>query len=669
MSKIVIIGGGPVGLYLAYKLRKAGVAKENIVVYEPRAGEYARPGHINGDIFEKLNDELQQKKWPSDKTGHIKDVENILHSQVIESAINIERKRFVRFSDDAAHPGVVVADAEGREETVACSHVFDCSGNQRVVINEVNEAVTPAPFTVKPISKKVEVKNHFLAFVKMSEAHLRRINISHLNEPSSGITSLYALFNALHTPEPSSLEYARTIEKLRSFGWNQFGLPNCYGMNFTKGKVCLYMECPDNLPQEQQEAWVQAVINATTNSTDITFEQLPPTKKSYRKPRFNSFKVDPMEVQQVGYQGDGFPLVVASGDAQIEPNYVLAHGVKDGLRRVDQMIEEMIIVDRSIAYFDEKEYQRAITGQLDKHRQAIIQHYNKRSIYFRDKLQKAEREYSAALTGTLESTEREQFNTSLIEIKARLGYLNAEERLTKLHDYSGKVSFVKSSTDTLAAELSEIQDALLVALNGLPASFVTERQRSEEMFLEATVTWKGLGGALFQKKKYAQALEAYEQALSNYQNPLLAGKYPLEELVLHSNSVLCLKNMGRKTDAIVLAKNAIEKYPDTPEFLVIRQKVMYQLLKTLNDEFKGTVPKDDLVKWQLFVACHKNLLNENSEPEKQQLFSGLPSVDCTENRSERSNGGSYSVSDLSIFQKSNTPGSVRLSLLPITPLI
>ena len=332
MSKIVIIGGGPIGLYLAYKLRKAGIAKEDILVFDPRAGEYARPGHINSEIFAKLNVELPQKeKWPSDKTGHIKDIEHILHSQIIESAINIEKKRFVRFSDDANHPGVIVADAEGHEETIECSHVFDCSGNQRVVINKINEMVSPAPFTVQPISHKVEVKKHFLAFVKMSEANLRRINTAHLNEPSSGIISLYQLFNTINTSEPSPLEYARTIEKLRSFGWNQFGIPNCYGMGFTKGKVCLYMECPDNLPQEQYEAWVQAVINATTNSTDITFEQLPPTKKSYRKPRFNSFTVNPMEVKQVGYQGEGLPLVIASGDAQIEPNYVLAHGVKDGL--------------------------------------------------------------------------------------------------------------------------------------------------------------------------------------------------------------------------------------------------------------------------------------------------------------------------------------------------
>lgn len=667
MSQIVIIGAGPIGLYLAYKLKKAGIALNNIVIYDPRAGEYSRPGHINRNIFALLEEALNKRFWPKEKTGHIKDVERILHAQITESKIKIEKKKFIRFSDNTTHPGVVIADEEGNEETIVCDYVFDCTGNQRIVVNKVNELVTPKPLTIKPISSQVEVKNHFLAFVKMSMTNVERINQSHLNQPSSELVSLFSLFNSHLPPEPSPLEYARTMEHLRSFGWNQFGLPNCYGMNFTKGKVCLYMECPDNLPQERYEAWVQAVINATTNSTDITFEQLPATKKPYRKPRFNSFTVDPLELEQVGHKADGLPLVVAVGDAQIEPNYVLAHGVKDGLKRVDKMIHEMIIINQSIAYFDEKEYHRAIAKQLDKHRQSIIKHYNKRSSYFYNKLEKARDEYTLAIQKVSGTTEAEQFISSLIEIKARLNYLNAETWLSQLHDHSGKISFTISSPENLKIQLVIIEDALMGALKDLPPSLPAEQKRTLEMLAEVAAGWKGLGTLLVQKKQYAQALEVYNAALLIYQTPLLTDQYQPEELILHSNSVICLRNMNKNADALIAAKQAIEKYPDAPNLLATKQKLMFNLLKALNDEFKTFIPEGESEQWSLFLDSHQNLLNKEAQNEKQKLFPDTKSSSDKENPPVPQFQGSYTVSQLILFKKPTCTNMVQRAYLPLPP--
>jgi len=56
MTATVIVGAGPIGLYLAYTLRRAGIAP--IMIIDPRAGMYERPGHVNVDVFKRLNRDM-----------------------------------------------------------------------------------------------------------------------------------------------------------------------------------------------------------------------------------------------------------------------------------------------------------------------------------------------------------------------------------------------------------------------------------------------------------------------------------------------------------------------------------------------------------------------------------------------------------------------------------
>ena len=44
-----IIGVGPAGLFTAIKLKKEGV--DDLIVLDPRAGVYTRPGHLNINVF------------------------------------------------------------------------------------------------------------------------------------------------------------------------------------------------------------------------------------------------------------------------------------------------------------------------------------------------------------------------------------------------------------------------------------------------------------------------------------------------------------------------------------------------------------------------------------------------------------------------------------------
>ena len=83
--KKVVIGAGPAGLYSAIKLWQQGIRE--LVVYDPRAGIYTRPGHLNKSVFTSTETGLSISFWPSDKVGHIKDLEN----QLYKIALDLQR--------------------------------------------------------------------------------------------------------------------------------------------------------------------------------------------------------------------------------------------------------------------------------------------------------------------------------------------------------------------------------------------------------------------------------------------------------------------------------------------------------------------------------------------------------------------------------------------------
>lgn len=110
---VIIIGAGPSGLYTAIQLKKAGV--EDVIVYDPRAGEYVRPGHINSTVLERAERGVGVKfNFPTDKTAHIKDVERLLWKHALSLGIPVEQKTFVGFNLDPK--GVIVINKEGKEE-------------------------------------------------------------------------------------------------------------------------------------------------------------------------------------------------------------------------------------------------------------------------------------------------------------------------------------------------------------------------------------------------------------------------------------------------------------------------------------------------------------------------------------------------------------------------
>ncbi|MBI2785359.1 MAG: hypothetical protein HYX60_03230, partial [Legionella longbeachae] len=345
--KKVIIGAGPAGLYTAIKLRKAGIV--DLVVYDPRVGNYTRPGHLNKNVFTTAQIGLDLNYRPINNVGHIKDLERELYKEALKLGIKFEKKRFIRLHKDPIKPGVVV-EGESGDEIVESDYVFDCTGTRRDVVNSVNNIVPESPLKLATITD-LPVYNHFIAYVKINKEDWNQFEINKQR--------------ISYFPEHlDPLSFVQSIIKLRTMGWKEFKFPRCYGMDFGKDKICLYLHAPDNLDKEVYEKWVQTVLECY--SSPISFKQLPPSTK----PRFLPFRSNAKFLQEVSYKGENLPTVIPLGDSQIDFDYYLAHGIKDGMERIDALFDHMEILGKDICYFDSYEYSQTISKPLRKHKNA-----------------------------------------------------------------------------------------------------------------------------------------------------------------------------------------------------------------------------------------------------------------------------------------------------------
>lgn len=573
MKQIAIIGAGPIGLYLAEQLKKAGL--HAIAIYDPRAGVYTRPGHVNRDLLFWLAPELGRRI--SDKAAwHIKDIERLLFERIKQSNITVEQKKFVRFHEGAGNKGIVLQNLEGNEEVVECDFVFDCTGSQRSLIHEINRVVPTPPFTLQSISSDVRIKRHIIAYGAMSEQQLRQLNEKPL------------LSLELYTTQ----EYLQGIEKLRRLGWREFGFPFVYGMNFDKGKVCIYSECPDGLTPEDYELWINTVIEAVTSRSDITFSQLPPSKKYASKPRLVTFNVEPMELLQAAYHSANFPTVIPMGDAQIDPNYTLAHGIKDGLSRVQKFIEHIITVNGCIVYFDGDEYREAIKLMMLEHKRSIIVSYAARAIQLDKALLIAESAYRTAADVATSQSEKEHYHEQLKEIAARIAYQKTNKQFNVLVDSTGAISFSKKPLDDLTIELMDLSDLLTTARSELPPSFITE---------DRTILKE-------------------QAALTFYQHSTDLNKYQTQKQTLLSNLIICYCRLTDYKTAIGLGLNALNDASSSNDDLIILYKKntfnVGNVLKTLMRQ------KEDAAQYVIFqqiAAQYQPLLGDTMYTERLAL--------------------------------------------------
>ncbi|MGQ3887510.1 tetratricopeptide repeat protein [Legionella sp. CNM-1927-20] len=561
MKKVMIIGAGPAGLYTAIKFRKKGL--RNIVIYDPRAGNYTRPGHLNASVFERAQKGLKEDFWPENKVGHIKDLEKILYKEAKNLGIQIENKRFIRLHKNTQKPGVVV-ETENGEEIIEADYVFDCTGTRREVINAVNKITSNSPFQLIPITEP-PVHNHFLAYVKMSQ-----IDWYHFNFNMERIVD-----------DPTSIDplsFTRSIIELRKLGWKEFKLPRCYGMEFGKDKICLYLHAPDPLAKENYDKWVQTVLESYTKP--IHYQHLPSSKQ---KPDFLAFPMNAQALKDVSYKGEGLPTVIALGDAQIDFDYYLAHGIEDGIDRIDALFKHMAILNNDIYYFDSEEYLHSVIAHLSDHKKALISEAEEVRKSFVDALEIAKTKLETAYKSTNNAKEQFTIIEMLKEIKARQNYEEARKIFADYHNESNQVMLTKTPLDKIVERLNKIQTRLTEAHNMLPTSFSKERKDTKELLSYLAISFKAVGNTYFRKKNLPQAIDAYQKALEIYNLDYLSATHITQKLPIYSNLIItCLQNK-QYSEAIFLANKALSILDDWPAEetrpLALQEKIIFNLIK------------------------------------------------------------------------------------------
>ncbi|TAL65544.1 MAG: hypothetical protein EPN84_01335, partial [Legionella sp.] len=419
MPNTVIIGAGPIGLFLAYKLYKAGI--RDLVIYDPHANEYTRPGHLINDtvliIGIKTQTYIQIPRKKGNVSWHIKDVERALYNVVSALKIPIHKKAFVRFNNDPNKKGIVISGSDQIEEIVDCDYVFDCTGSSRRVVHAVN-ATLPAPvFSLQPLCSKINAKRHLLAYVKISETDLATIN-THNSKRTELLESSY---------------FVGMMDKLHSLGWHEFEVPRCYGVAFGPNKACIYVECPDDLRPEQYEVWLKAAISARiSNIKEIPVEQLPNSKKHEKKPRLTAFTTDPQELTTYFHSSEQLPTVIPVGDSQIDPHYFLADGIHDGMDRVGALLAHIICVEGKMAGLNVEPYSAELKQLLQAHKERIKEHFQEREEFFTEGLKKAKIHYQKMCDQAPNYSTRLKLGVALKEIEARMTLNEATAELCEL---------------------------------------------------------------------------------------------------------------------------------------------------------------------------------------------------------------------------------------------
>ncbi|OGT46748.1 MAG: hypothetical protein A3E83_03595 [Gammaproteobacteria bacterium RIFCSPHIGHO2_12_FULL_41_20] len=484
MKRVVIVGAGPVGLYTAIKLKQRGV---DVTVIDPRADNYTRPGIISGMVFMDLEEHLGQPlEYDS---HHIKDVERSLYKIASALHIDIQKYTFQTLTDH----GVIAADSQKTPISLACDLVIDCSGSKRVVMSDINRRHTDPPFKLQAIAPN-SLKNHFIAYITMP-------------------TEDAAL---LDTPLPTQTDprtHTQALERLRlQFGWPEFSEPYLMHQTLDKNKVCLYFETPPGLQADQQEAWVQALLQLKTGKDTVSFAQTP-LKSGKKKPKFTAFILDPHKATLFAHQESNLPMVIPLGDSQIDPDYRLGIGIVSGVTRVDAWIQSLTIESGVITTIDLELYTAQLQPLLAEFEHEIITSIRARHYQLECDLKTAEQRYQRALAASTEPAERQSIQAGLEEIHYRRTmqyYQKGLEGYQNTLDSDRNIALDAYGNITHELLLARSQKALLKALASIPESHAIEREKIRATLQDMADKYTQLSKRLSALNKPVNS-EAYSQ--------------------------------------------------------------------------------------------------------------------------------------------------------------
>jgi hypothetical protein len=384
----IIIGAGLGGLYTALRLLNKAVRPANIVIIDPRAGRYTRPGHLNCETFDLV------KKKTGISTGHssahhIKELERAMYNELHAKGVQFVKEQFVTLQQKIDNPvrtvvldqmesqvkAVITQKENGSKGVYPGDYVFDCSGIDAAVAMAANrhlKNIGAEPiFQSTPLVDINPITDHLIAQVIIFNAN----NLTHFMTYSDNADPVPPRFK-----DASPQKNIEMRNKLRSLGWSYEAFPTFYTYPQARThKICLYMETPVDLPKEQQQAWIKLLLTIYSNGAVTDYQELKPSRTYGEKPRIMGFKSIPHRLNKVIVQADNLPMVITGFDALKGFDYRLADGVGSGIECCELMLSNITVSDGRIQNIDTSAIERDVFAYINiKHKERLTEQLKSR---------------------------------------------------------------------------------------------------------------------------------------------------------------------------------------------------------------------------------------------------------------------------------------------------
>lgn len=335
MKDFVIVGGGPIGLYWAARLAKMKERFKlpiNIVVIDPRAGDYRRERIVSNEAIKTISSQLSidipSAKGIPGGAMYIRDLEKELYKYCKGKGVQFKKGTFSELSSNS----VTYKDRNEDTHTIPCDMVIDCSGTNRMVLKETNRLLGKEVFEIKPLGKNPHT-NHFSCYMSLSAEEAMK----------------------LHEPEKiNPLVQAKQLCKLRQkYGWPNFSFP-VVDIRSAKNEeggfnYFIYYEVPDDLKDKSEEIQIEFLKDLL--KLKYGFEDIDFTIHS-----FGHFPVCPKYVDRPFYLDKELPTVLPGGDCQIEPDYRKGIGIESGIVRANFFLNTAFLTSKGLDFSFENYY-------------------------------------------------------------------------------------------------------------------------------------------------------------------------------------------------------------------------------------------------------------------------------------------------------------------------
>jgi len=286
-------------------------------------------------------------------------------------------------------------DANQTETQVDADYAFDCTGQKRHLIRQLNEYVGTEPFKTINLCDVI-IKNHLFAYVQMEKTEAEKF--------LTLISIVEKYPDRPFPPENKREHYINSLVKLHDLGWKEFRFPRIYGEYFGKNKVSLYLHAPEGSKPANAERWLQAVMESYCFMHPISYRHLKPSNKYPNlKTRFNTFTTSAHALNRLSYpqEQQGLPCVIALGDAQIDSDYSRANGILHGMRRTDALMTCMTVSKARIDACNLDQYHQLLQPNLREHSFDLIRANQQISYFFQQSAIDATRKLTSVNMHTL----------------------------------------------------------------------------------------------------------------------------------------------------------------------------------------------------------------------------------------------------------------------------